>query len=168
MEAFAALDERALVFKDARGDVTVLYEHGPMVLKRSRSFGGVFRGMHLQLPPCPQTKIIRVVSGGILDFVVNPLNEDEPIFYSMIGPEHGWVLIASHFAHGFYAQKETLFEYICDGRYSAVDERVYSISHLLESELGLTAPNISDKDKAGQRLDRRLVHTQIEAGEQGK
>ena len=45
---------------DSRGHLDVLYEQGDLVLKRSFSRAGVFRGMHLQSPPHQQTKLIRV------------------------------------------------------------------------------------------------------------
>lgn len=155
------LNEGPLVFKDERGDVTVLYETATTVLKRSRSFAGVFRGMHWQTPESPQNKIIRVVSGRILDFVFDPQDEQAPIYCSSIEPGHGWVRIGAHLAHGFYAETETVFEYICDGQYSAAHELAFSISKVLESELGLSDLNISAKDRVGHPVVRNLVRAQM-------
>lgn len=162
MSVFEKLDLSPLVFRDARGDVSVLYETSTMVLKRSRSFAGVFRGMHWQTSESPQNKIIRVVSGRILDFVFDPQDEQAPIYCSTIEPAHGWVRIGANLAHGFYAETETVFEYICDGKYSAPNELAFSISEVLERELGLSNLNISPKDKIGRPVVRKLVRAQMD------
>ena len=88
---------------DSRGHLDVLYEQGDLVLKRSFSRAGVFRGMHLQSPPHQQTKLIRVASGRILDFIADPSEQPARLFRREIVPSDGWIQIDAHFAHGFYA-----------------------------------------------------------------
>ena len=149
---------------DARGWLDVLYEGSHCVLKRSFSSRGVFRGLHLQLAPNRQTKLVRVVSGRILDFVVDPTVVDPEIHCTEIGPNRGWVLIPDHLAHGFYALEDTVFEYVCDGPYAEGHERGYSIAGLLSQEFGFDTPILSAKDAAAPPLQGRLVRHGVMPG----
>lgn len=143
--------------EDHRGSLQVLYESERCVLKRSFSRARVFRGLHQQHTPFQQTKLIRVVSGSIYDFVAEPDGPDPVLYMRKLGPTDGWVLIGAHFAHGFYALEDTWFEYVCDGAYSEGNESAYSIAHILTGELGLAMPIQSEKDARAPRLDARLV-----------
>lgn len=156
-DPFVELAAVAPRYSDARGWLDVLYEGSGCVLKRSFSSRGVFRGLHLQLAPHRQTKLVRVVSGRIFDFVADPTVADPEIHCTAIGPERGWVLIPEHLAHGFYALEDTVFEYVCDGPYAEGHERGYSIAALLASEFGFDAPVLSAKDAAAPPLHGRLV-----------
>jgi dTDP-4-dehydrorhamnose 3,5-epimerase len=148
MEAFPALELVAPKFEDERGWVQVLHESERMVLKRSFSKVGVFRGMHLQLEPSPQVKLIRVVSGRIIDFVA-AIHADTPaISHCELGSDRGWVRIGADLAHGFYAVEDTLFEYACDGRYDEALERSFSIPEYLARQCGIVDPLLSRKDRA--------------------
>ena len=139
--------------KDSRGHLDVLYEQGQIVLKRSFSRAGVFRGMHWQRPPHDQTKLIRVISGRILDFVVNP-SESAPVLHRReISPSEGWVEISSMMAHGFYAIEDTEFEYLCLGAYNEASESSYSIAPFLQSNLGLQDLILSEKDAKATPLN---------------
>jgi dTDP-4-dehydrorhamnose 3,5-epimerase len=148
MEAFPAIEELAPRLEDERGWVQVLHESERMVLKRSFSRAGVFRGMHLQLEPSPQVKLIRVVSGRIIDFVAAVHEETPAIRHCELGPDCGWIRIGADFAHGFYALEDTLFEYVCDGRYDEARERSFSIPEYLERQCGIVDPLLSRKDQA--------------------
>ena len=152
MDSFPRLEAQAFRFEDQRGWVEVLYESDRTVLKRSLSRPGVFRGMHIQLEPSPQVKLIRVVSGRIIDFVATVVAEHPQIRHCMLAPEQGWVRIAADLAHGFYAIEETSFEYVCDGAYVPAAERSYSILDYLARECGIAQPILSDKDKAAEPL----------------
>ena len=151
-QAFTLLNENALRFPDDRGYLEVLYEVDNRVLKRSFSRKGVFRGMHWQQAPHAQTKLIRVVSGRILDFVVDPQSEDRKLFRREFSSDSGWVRIDAHLAHGFYALEDTVFEYICHGAYSPAAESSYSIADFLRQQLGLTDLILSAKDAGAPAL----------------
>jgi dTDP-4-dehydrorhamnose 3,5-epimerase len=151
MDAFAHLDDLAAKRDDDRGWLQVLYESETMVLKRSFSRAGVFRGLHAQRGTSPQVKVIRVVSGRITDFVADLDDPERPLAHQVLGPEHGWVKIAAHFAHGFYAQEDTVFEYACDGGYDEMSESAYSIVAQLAA-LGINDPILSPKDRAAPPL----------------
>jgi dTDP-4-dehydrorhamnose 3,5-epimerase len=150
---FKALDAFALRRQDNRGHLDILYEQGEVVLKRSFSKVGVFRGMHYQRAPYTQTKLIRVASGRILDFVVDPAGTPPRLHRRELGVADGWVQIDAHLAHGFYAIEDTEFEYLCLGGYNEGAELSFSIINFLQSKLGLTHLTLSDKDLAAEPLD---------------
>ena len=151
--SFLSLSEIADVRVDQRGSLEVLYETKDVVLKRSFSKKGVFRGMHIQMSPYQQTKLIRVVEGRILDFIVDVNSIDNKVFWKEITSNDGWLKISSNMAHGFYAIEDTVFEYICDGGYNEASEQTFSIRKFLDEVIGLRNLNISDKDKAAAELN---------------
>jgi dTDP-4-dehydrorhamnose 3,5-epimerase len=153
---FKRLLDAPLVFEDKRGRMEVLYESDEMVLKRSASKKHVMRGLHHQTPPAQQNKIIRVLSGRIIDFVADPYDVDEVVWWSEINPVDQWVQIDSRHAHGFYAAEDVIFEYFCEGGYSEKHEKTFLITDLLERELGLKNIILSDKDLGGQMFGKVL------------
>lgn len=152
MDPFVFLDETAHRREDNRGWLEVLYESDAMVLKRSFSKKGVFRGLHVQQAPSPQTKVIRVVSGSIVDVVVSMDDPSREIRTATLTPEDGWVRIDAQYAHGFYALQDTVFEYVCDGGYDEASEQAFSIADRLPALLGVDVVILSDKDRAAPPL----------------
>jgi dTDP-4-dehydrorhamnose 3,5-epimerase len=152
LDPFVRLDGTAHRREDNRGWLEVLYESEAMVLKRSFSRKGVFRGLHVQQAPSPQTKVIRVVQGAIVDVVVSM---DDPAFElktTTLTPADGWVRIGTEYAHGFYALEDTLFEYVCDGGYDEASEQAFSIADRLPALLGVETVILSEKDRAAPPL----------------
>ena len=156
---FKELKNGALRKSDDRGHLDVLFEQGQVVLKRSFSKAGVFRGMHLQRPPHGQTKLIRVVSGRIMDFVVDPCQIPAELHCRELSPSKGWVQIDDHLAHGFFAIKDSVFEYLCIGAYNESFESTYSIATVLQSKFGLSNLILSAKDQAAEPLT--AIHVQL-------
>ena len=150
---FQLLEPQAQRHADQRGHLDVLYEQGEVILKRSFSKAGVFRGMHWQRPPHAQTKLIRVAAGRILDFVVDPSEIPARLYRRELGPNDGWVQIKAHLAHGFYAIEDSEFEYLCLGAYNEGSESSFSIVEFLQSKLGLTQLRLSAKDTAAVNLN---------------
>jgi dTDP-4-dehydrorhamnose 3,5-epimerase len=71
----------------------------------SRSSRGVLRGLHYQLPPQPQGKLVRCVSGAIFDVAVD-LRHSSPTYGQWVGAllsgdNHQQLWIPAGFAHGF-------------------------------------------------------------------
>jgi dTDP-4-dehydrorhamnose 3,5-epimerase len=76
----------------------------------SRSAGGVLRGLHWQLPPHPQAKLLRCVAGAIFDVAVD-LRRGSPSFGEWVGAElsatnHRQLWVPVGFAHGFLTLSE--------------------------------------------------------------
>lgn len=88
----------------------------------SRSSYGVIRGLHYQLAPFSQAKLVRVLQGKVYDVAVD-LRKDSPTFRKWVGVELSGenkrqFLIPKGFAHGFSVLSETaVFAYKCDEYY---------------------------------------------------
>lgn len=89
---------------------------------QSRSSGGVLRGLHYQNAPHSQTKLIRVLSGVILDVVVD-IRKDQPTFGKHFSIELSaenkiQLYVPKGFAHGFSVLSDTAeILYKCDDFY---------------------------------------------------
>lgn len=94
---------------------------------QSKSSYGVIRGLHYQLNPHAQTKLVRVLSGSILDVVVD-IRKGSPTYgrtFSLeISAENKkQILVPTGFAHGFSVLSETAeVLYKCDSFYSKESE----------------------------------------------
>ena len=152
MDPFVRLDQTTVRREDNRGWLEVLYESDAMVLKRSFSRKGVFRGLHVQRAPSAQTKVIRVVEGSIVDVLVSMDDPSRALKTMTLTPADGWVRIDAQYAHGFYALQDTVFEYVCDGGYDEASEEAYSIADRLPALLGVDTVILSDKDRAAPPL----------------
>lgn len=77
----------------------------------SRSAKGVLRGLHFQLPPHAQGKLVRVTAGAVFDVAVD-MRRSSPTFGRWVGVElsatnHRQLWIPPGFAHGFLVLSET-------------------------------------------------------------
>ena len=127
---------------------------------QSRSSFGVIRGLHFQVPPFAQIKLVRVLSGTILDVVVD-LRQNEPTYsksYSveLSGENKRQLLVPRGFAHGFAVLSKTAeVFYKCDQYYRPDHERGinYSDPELsIDWKLNADHVIVSDKDKLLPRL----------------
>lgn len=126
----------------------------------SRSRRGVVRALHYQLPPMAQSKLVRVVSGRIIDVAVD-IRRGSPDFGRHVAvelsAENGLQLFVPRgFAHGFVAlDDDTVVQYKCDNHYSPEHEGGICFD---DPELGidwLLAPGeitLSDRDRRHPRL----------------
>lgn len=89
----------------------------------SRSARGVVRGLHFQLPPHAQSKLVRVVRGRIIDVAVD-IRRGSPTFGRYVAVElsdenHRQFFIPRGFAHGFSVlEGDAIVEYKCDNYYT--------------------------------------------------
>lgn len=89
----------------------------------SRSKGGVVRGLHFQLPPFAQSKLVRVVEGEILDVAVD-IRRGSPTFGRSVavvlsGENHRQLFVPRGFAHGFVVRRgDAVVQYKCDNPYA--------------------------------------------------
>ena len=94
----------------------------------SKSSYGVLRGLHYQLTPYAQTKLVRVLQGAVLDVSLD-LRIDSPTFGKHIAIELSeenkkQILIPKGFAHGFITlSKEAILGYKVDNYYHQASER---------------------------------------------
>jgi dTDP-4-dehydrorhamnose 3,5-epimerase len=122
---------------------------------QSKSTYGVIRGLHYQLAPFSQSKLVRVLSGTILDVALD-IRRGSPTFGQHFAIELSeankkQLLIPHGFAHGFSVLSETAaVMYKCDSLYKPDAERGILFN---DTELGIDwqIPNekalISPKDK---------------------
>jgi dTDP-4-dehydrorhamnose 3,5-epimerase len=94
----------------------------------SKSGMGVIRGLHYQLDPYSQTKLVRVIQGSVYDVAVD-CRKGSPTFGQSFGLELSeenklQFFIPKGFAHGFSVLSETaVFSYKCDSLYNPAAER---------------------------------------------
>ena len=94
----------------------------------SKSSRGVLRGLHYQLPPYAQAKLVRVVFGRVIDVAVD-IRRDSATFgqhvaVELSGENKRQLLIPRGFAHGFAVLSESaVFAYKCDNIYMPSHER---------------------------------------------
>jgi len=120
----------------------------------SKSSKGVIRGLHYQLNPFPQAKLIRVVSGKIFDVALD-IRKDSRTFGKWFSIEldsetKDQLLIPHGFAHGFSVLSEiAIIQYKCDNVYNSKFERGINVNDPeldIYWKLGSTVPVISEKD----------------------
>ena len=93
----------------------------------SRSSYGVFRGLHFQKGEHAQAKLVRVVSGSVLDVAVD-IRKGSPTFgkhvaVELSGENHLQFFLPRGMAHGFSVlSKEAVFQYKCDNFYCPASE----------------------------------------------
>lgn len=120
----------------------------------SISHQNVLRGLHFQVPPKGQAKLVRVARGSVLDVVVD-LRVNEPTFgqhfKQLLSAENALQLfIPEGFAHGFYVlENDTVFSYKCSNYYSQPCERsVRWNDPALAIDWGCENPILSGRDAA--------------------
>ena len=125
------------VFGDARGYFFEAFNQrefdekvGPVRFvqdNESKSRYGVLRGLHFQKGEHPQAKLVRVVSGSVLDVAVD-LREGSSTYgkwhaEELTGENHRMIFIPRGFAHGFAVlSEEVVFQYKCDNFYCPAAE----------------------------------------------
>lgn len=126
----------------------------------SKSRRGVVRGLHFQLPPYTQSKLVRVVEGTVVDVAVD-LRKDSPTFgkYEMVeltAESHRQLFIPKGFAHGFAVISDTaVFQYKCDEFYHPEAEGAIAWD---DPQIGIEWPVkpedmiLSEKDKHHPKL----------------
>jgi dTDP-4-dehydrorhamnose 3,5-epimerase len=129
-------------------------DFNPLQDNESKSSKGVIRGLHYQLMPYAQAKLIRVVEGKIFDVALD-LRKDSLTFGRWFGIEldavtKEQVLIPGGFAHGFSVLSETaVIQYKCDNYYNPEFERGIFLNDPsldINWKLGSVKPIISEKD----------------------
>ena len=116
---------------------------------------GVIRGLHFQKGKAAQTKLIRVVSGAVLDVIVD-IRKGSPTYgksegYILSADNQRQLLVPKGFAHGFVTLTPNVnFLYKCDNYYSAEADAGIAFDDPalgIDWPLDLSKAILSDKDK---------------------
>lgn len=133
-------------FKDITGGLDFLQDN------ISFSKKNVLRGLHLQLDPSAQAKLVTVISGRVLDVVVD-MRSNSPTFGKSFQLElnsetKNMLFVPEGFAHGFSALEESIFVYKCSKEYnSAYETGIVWNDPDLNIDWKITNPILSDKDR---------------------
>lgn len=121
----------------------------------SRSTYGVLRGMHYQMPPFTQTKLVRVIEGSVLDVAVD-IRKGSPYYGQSVvvelnAKDKNQLFIPRGFAHGFVVLSETAtFAYKCDNYYAPAYDSGFLFNDSLVNidwRIPLEDLILSEKDK---------------------
>ncbi|MHB1196507.1 MAG: dTDP-4-dehydrorhamnose 3,5-epimerase [Lutibacter sp.] len=121
----------------------------------AKSTKGVLRGLHYQLPPYAQSKLVRVISGKVLDIAVDirkgSATFGQHVAVELSGENKHQLFVPAGFAHGYVVlSEEALFSYKVDNYYSKMHERgiIYNDPDLqINWKLAMNGLLISEKDK---------------------
>jgi len=150
-------DHRGYFFETFRQDnfeAAIGYKVDFVQDNESKSTKGVLRGLHFQLPPYAQSKLVRVIEGSVLDVAVD-IRKGSSTFGQYVaiqlsGDNKKQLFVPRGFAHGFVVLTDTAtFAYKVDNYYSpecdrglAFDDKELNIDWVLPAE----NLSLSDKD----------------------
>lgn len=156
-------DERGFLLERYKASVHGAYGIGPFVQdNHSRSARGVLRGLHWQVPPYAQGKLVSVLSGAILDVAVD-LRRNRPTFGRWVAlrlddEHHRQLWVPPGFAHGFRVLSDVAdVHYKTTAEYAPVAERGLAWN---DPDVGVdwgfgedaTLPQLSGRDENQPRL----------------
>jgi dTDP-4-dehydrorhamnose 3,5-epimerase len=149
-------------FRQDKFETAVGYKINFVQDNESKSSKGVLRGLHFQLAPHAQSKLVRVIEGSVLDVAVD-IRKGSPSFgqhvaIELSGDNKKQMFIPRGFAHGFVVLTDTAtFAYKVDNYYSpecdrglAFDDKALNIdwqldaTSLLLSEKDTTQPSLAE------------------------
>lgn len=162
------------IFHDSRGYFFESYRHDWLAkngitvewVQDNQSFSqkGTVRGLHFQHAPFAQAKLVRVISGKVLDVVVD-LRKDSPTFgehYSTVldGKLNNLLFVPIGFAHGFSVMEDAVFAYKCSNYYTKFSEGgILWNDPALGIDWQIEQPIISDKDKIWTSLEEFKIQS---------
>ncbi|WKZ66628.1 MAG: dTDP-4-dehydrorhamnose 3,5-epimerase [Flavobacteriales bacterium] len=156
---------RPRIFADDRGSFMETWSQpamdrliGPRAFvqdNESTSRRGVLRGLHFQIAPHAQGKLVRVVRGAVIDVCVD-IRPGSPTYGRHVkvpldGRSPAMLWVPPGFAHGFVAlEDDTVFAYKCTALYHPASERTIRWDDPdLGIDWGIEAPLVSPKDREG-------------------
>jgi dTDP-4-dehydrorhamnose 3,5-epimerase len=172
---------RPRVFEDARGFFLESYNQETLRAygidavfvqdNHSKSTRGTLRGLHYQLPPAAQVKLVRVVRGAVWDVAVD-IRVGSPTFGQSVGVELSaenfhQLYIPSGFAHGFCVlSEEAEVLYKASHVYSPTHERgIVWNDTTLQVAWPMAEPLLSERDRRLGTLADYLSSTPFVHGE---
>ncbi len=146
-------DERGLFFESFNADIFEKLGLPKNFVQDNQSFSkkGVVRGLHFQNAPCAQGKLVRVVSGRVLDVAVD-IRPESPTFgqyeiFELSAELNNMAYLPEGFAHGFAALEDSIFSYKCTNVYNKECESgILWNDPELNIDWGVANPIVSEKD----------------------
>jgi dTDP-4-dehydrorhamnose 3,5-epimerase len=160
-------DDRGYFVETFRQDLfeeAVGYQVNFVQDNESKSTKGVLRGLHYQLPPYAQAKLVRVIEGSVLDVAVD-IRKSSPTFGQHVAVEltaanRRQLFVPHGFTHGFVVLSDSAtFAYKVDNYYAPEYDRgiVFDDAKLgIDWQLPIEALQLSDKDKLHPMLSTAL------------
>ena len=124
----------------------------------SESHKNVLRGLHFQLPPHAQSKLIRVIKGSILDIAVDLRKESSTygkhFKHILSGENKKQLYIPVGFAHGFLSLEDnTILNYKCSDYYNAnAEASILWNDPNLAIDWGIDKPILAEKDQLAENF----------------
>jgi dTDP-4-dehydrorhamnose 3,5-epimerase len=124
----------------------------------SMSQKNVLRGLHFQKPPFSQGKLVRVISGSVLDVAVDLRTKSETYGQNytavLSGANKKQLFIPEGFAHGFLVlENNTIFSYKCTHYYNrSAEQAILWNDKNLNIDWKINNPIISEKDKNAKKF----------------
>lgn len=157
-----------IVFKDDRGYFFESYNQQKLeayfnlsFVQDNESFSqkDVLRGLHFQIPPFAQAKLVRVIQGSVLDVAVD-LRKNSPTYghhfkIVLSGENKKQLFIPAGFAHGFLTlENDTIFSYKCSDYYKKEAEGAILWNDFsLDIKWDCENPMLSEKDLLAESFE---------------
>jgi len=127
----------------------------------SKSTKGVLRGLHYQMPPYTQAKLIRVIDGSVLDVAVDIRKSSttfgQHVSIELTAQNKHQLFVPQGFAHGFIVLSESAtFAYKVDNYYAPEHDRGITFDDKelkINWQLSAEELKLSDKDKTHPTLE---------------
>ena len=157
-------DDRGYFVETFRQDLfeeAVGYQVNFVQDNESKSTKGVLRGLHYQIPPFGQSKLVRVLEGKVLDVAVD-IRKNSPTFGQHIAIELSsenmrQIFIPQGFAHGFAVLSEiAIINYRVDNLYSPEHEKGIAFNDLklnIDWRFKMEELKLSEKDRLHPNLE---------------
>ena len=157
-------DDRGYFVETFRQDLfeeAVGYQVNFIQDNESKSTKGVLRGLHYQIPPYGQSKLVRVLEGRVLDVAVD-IRKNSPTFGQHIAIELSsenmrQIFIPQGFAHGFAVLSEiAIINYRVDNLYSPEHEKGIAFNDLklnIDWRFKMEELKLSEKDRLHPNLE---------------
>ena len=157
-------DDRGYLIETFRQDLlekAIGYQVSFIQDNESKSSKGVLRGLHYQLPPYTQAKLVRVIKGSVLDVAVDIRKSSstfgQHVSLELTAQNKHQLFVPHGFAHGFVVLSDSAtFAYKVDNYYApehdrgiAFDDKELKINWQLSAE----ELQLSDKDKTHPTLE---------------
>ena len=125
---------------------------------QSLSQKGVLRGLHFQNPPHAQAKLVRVITGSVLDVAVD-IRKSSPTYGKYVAEvlsekNKSMMFIPEGFAHGFLVLEDnTIFSYKCSRVYNKDSEdAILWNDETLGIKWEIKNPVLSEKDRVSKKF----------------